>query len=320
MTNRVATLDLNRLLLDVDSFLGRALALGRKHGSLSERFESTLTAYLRIQSLSHAQRYRTGIAIGRDALRTGVERCFTCLDLALEESAAGDLNAAVDTLAGGDFQALRRRGWEIAFFRLEEMQRECELLSALEELSLLPELAVRVRTWAAVVPETWTATEPEGETVGVDPRLDFTAYAEVAARVRFVRSLPRAAARSLLASTDRVRSFDAILRRLVLAVALERETLNADADLIGEFRGECLEDGRMREAVRERVSREIADYLDSTLDSRVLRNLIQGEFDEETERLSRCSQEGIQALFFPADVDAEDEAPLTSAASPASIR
>ena len=312
MTDSVATVDLNRLLLDVDSFLGRSLAAGRKHDKLSDRFEAALTTYLRIQSLSHAQRYRTGIAIGRESLRTGVERCFTCLDLALEESAEGDLNAAVDTLAGGDFESLRRRGWEIAFFRLEEMQRECELLSALEELSLVPELAVRIRTWASIVPETWTATDVEGDAVGVDPRLDPAAYIEVAARVRFVRSLPPPALRSLLAANDGVRSFDAILRRLVLAVALERDSLHADADTVGDFCRECVEEnGRMREVVRERVSREIADYLDATLESQALRNLLHGEFNDEMKRLAQCSQEGLLSLLFLPD---DDDDPLGSLA------
>jgi len=41
----------------------------------------------------------------------------------------------------------------------------------------------------------------------------------------------------------------------------------------------------MLEIVRERVSRETADYLDATLDSPGHRNLIQGEFNDELGRL-----------------------------------
>tara|TARA_Y100000588_G_scaffold345232_1_gene392287 strand:- start:638 stop:901 length:264 start_codon:yes stop_codon:yes gene_type:complete len=81
-------------------------------------------AYLRAQGLAFAQRYRSGIALGRDGLERGVIQSATCLDIGLQDLAEGDVNSAVDLLAQGEFEVLRQRGWELAFARLEEMRRE----------------------------------------------------------------------------------------------------------------------------------------------------------------------------------------------------
>ena len=60
--------DLNQVRPDVNSFLGQALALGRQFEQLPESAADTLMAYLRARGLGFAQRYRSGIAIGRQGL------------------------------------------------------------------------------------------------------------------------------------------------------------------------------------------------------------------------------------------------------------
>ena len=58
MTNFLLRPDLNQVGLEVDSFLGRAVALGVRYGKLPERFLDTLMAFLRIRGLKQAQRLK----------------------------------------------------------------------------------------------------------------------------------------------------------------------------------------------------------------------------------------------------------------------
>ena len=305
--NTLARLDLNRQLSHVASFTGRAIALGLEFAALAERFEETLGTYLRAQALSSAQRYRAGIAIGRDALQLGVERSFACVDLGLEELSGGDLNRAVDLLAAGDLEALRRRGAQLAYERLEELRSESALLSGMEELALLPDAAHRIRTWSTIVPETWAATDDEGEPVAIDPREDYRAFPAVRSRLHFVRALPRGAVESLLRAHPPVRSFDAVIHRLVLAVALGRDTLHTDVALVERFAAECLEDGRMRPELRSRVIAEIGGYIDATLGGSSLRDLIRDQVLEELERLEQCSPEQLLGHVLPSEMEDDDE-------------
>ena len=92
--SRLARVDLNQVPLDRNSFIGQVVAAGLEYEQLPPRFMDSLRAYLRIRGLGFAQRNRTGIALGRDQLRQGMEQGLACMDLALEEASGGDLNAA----------------------------------------------------------------------------------------------------------------------------------------------------------------------------------------------------------------------------------
>ena len=311
--NTLARLDLNRQLSHVASFTGRAIALGLEFAGLPERFEDALGTYLRAQALSSAQRNRTGIAIGRHALQLGVERSFACVDLGLEDLSDGDLNRAVDLLAAGDLEMLRGEGAQLAYERLEELRSESALMSGMEELALLPDAAHRIRIWSTIVPETWAATDDEGEPLVIDPREDYGAFPAVRARLHFVRALPRGGAQSLLKSLPPVRSFDAVIHRLVLAVALGRDTLHADVAVVERFAAECLEGGRMRPDLRSRVMAEIGGYIDATLGENSLRDLIRGQVSEELGHLEQSSREQLHALVLPSEVDDDDELEVEAA-------
>lgn len=75
-----AHIDPRRLFVDVESLLGRAAAIGMQTVDLPPTFGDALMAWLRARALGFAQQQRTGIALGRDLLRRGVVRAWTCVD------------------------------------------------------------------------------------------------------------------------------------------------------------------------------------------------------------------------------------------------
>jgi len=182
--------DLNQVPIAADSFLGRALISGRQYGRLPEYLEDALRAYLRAQSLAFAQRYRTGIAVARDRLERGLRQAFVCVDLGLEQGAAGDLNLAVELLAGGDLEALRRRGWEEALVRLDRMRTQARAWQGCRDILFLREYQGQLSRWSQLVPETWTSRDPEGEEILLDPRQEYRCFLELESRLVLPRSRP----------------------------------------------------------------------------------------------------------------------------------
>ena len=125
--NKLGQIDLNQIKLDTGSFISRAITAGIEHEKLPPNFVDGLMAFLRLRSMSFAQAQRTSIALGKDKLRRGVEMGITCIDIALESGAENDLNKAVDILSQGQFEVLFKRGWELAFGRLEKMRERARL-------------------------------------------------------------------------------------------------------------------------------------------------------------------------------------------------
>ena len=252
--------DLNTLLRDRSCFAARAIELGLRFGRIPEGFAHTLAAFLRLRSLEFAARHRTGISIGREGIRSGIEHAFTCFDLGLEEASGADVERAVELLADPDLPGFSRKGYETAFQRLREMRRESEALCRLPHSQLLPEFAVRLETWKRIIPETFASAGADGGPVGVDPRGDYALFEETAARLRFVCSLPKAALQS--ARKEGISGFDPILRRLVAAAALSSETLKMDRGALRKFRKLHFAGGEMRTGSRLMVDREIGAHLE----------------------------------------------------------
>lgn len=232
----LARLDLRRLFVDVESLLGRAAAAGMETGHLLPRFADTLMAWLRARALDHARRHRTGIALGRDNLRRGVERAWSCLDVGLHLESGGDVEAAVACLAVTKLQALHDRGYEAVFLRLTRMAAESQRLLADERaLVLLPQHAEDLRTWSRLVPEIWTAPGQSRDDVdvAVDPVAGPAAFERVRAELAFAASLPRAAAARLLQDEpDYEPVLAALLRRVWTALLLGRESLGVDEEVV----------------------------------------------------------------------------------------
>ena len=257
---RLAHPDLNALLRDRSCFAAGAIELGLRFGRLPGGFADTLAAFLRLRSLEFAGRHRTGISIGREGIRGGIEHAFTCFDLGLEQESGADVEHAVELLADPDLPGLCRKGYETACRRLREMRRESEALGRLPRSELLPEFAARLQTWKRITPETFDAAGMDGRAVTVDPRGDYALFEETAARLRFVCSLPKTALQS--AESQGLAGFEPILRRLVAAVAMSSETLDMDRTALRRFRRLQFSGGEMLAGPRLRVEAEIRAHLE----------------------------------------------------------
>ena len=288
--SRLAHVDLNQVPLDRHSFIGQAVAAGLEYEQLSPHFMDSLRAYLRIRGLGFAQRQRTGIALGRDLLRQGMERGLACMDLALEEASGGDLNAAVAQLKSDPFDALYKRGWERAFQRLKAMRQQARALVGRPELGFWPELQPKVAVWAQLVPETWA-----GPSV-IDLSTDSQTLQELAGKVAFVRSLPKPSVAALLEQVGV--DFAGVLHHVVLALALGRAELVANAAHVAHFRAECFAEGRLRPQVRRQVLEQVAGHLENEVEAPAVRAKIAAELGAEIAVLERAAVRDDLAAFF----------------------
>ena len=288
--SRLAHVDLNQVPLDRHSFIGQAVAAGLEYEQLPPHFMDSLRAYLRIRGLGFAQRQRTGIALGRDLLRQGMERGLACMDLALEEASGGDLNAAVAQLKSDPFDALYKRGWERAFQRLKAMRQQARTLVDRPELGFWPELQPKVAVWAQLVPETWAGPST------IDLRTDDQTLQELAGKVAFVRSLPKPSVAALLEQVGV--DFAGVLHRVVLALALGRAELVANAAHVAHFRAECFAAGRLRPQVRWQVLEQVAGHLENEVEAPAVRAKIAAELGAEIAVLEQAAVRDDLAAFF----------------------
>ena len=304
--NTLANSDLNQFRLDIDSWLGRAALAGVESEKLPENFKAALMAFLRIHSLGFAQKQRTGIALGTDKLRRGMEMGLSCIYLALEEQSAGDLNRAVDVLAAGEFAELYKRGWEMAFARMETMRAKAELLGKRSHLAFFARHRDRVWALAQLVPETWTSADREGELVEVDLRADWQMLAGVEGRVDFLRILPDEAFAALW--EKRGVDFAQVLRRIALALALERRELGVDAEVVAAFGSTCFADGIWLSAAKEAVLDQVTTQLQTQPLAADIAREIERELNEEIAVLESAVAGGfLTDLFIAADADKDNE-------------
>ena len=288
--NRLAHVDLNQVPLDHNSFIGQVVATGLEYEQLPPRFMDSLRAYLRVRGLGFAQRHRTGIALGRDQLRQGMEQGLACMDLALEEASGGDLNAAVARLVSDSFDALYKRGWEQAFRRLEAMRGQARALVGCSELGFWPDLQPKVAALTKLVPETWTGPSD------IDLRADGQMLQELTGKVAFVRSLPQPSVAALLEQVDV--DFAGVLHRVILALALGRTALTVKEAHVSRFRAECFDAGGLRPQVRRQVLDQFVGHLEDTVEDADVRVRIADELDAEIEVLEQAEAQGDLAAFF----------------------
>ena len=243
--NPLATLDLSRFRIDSESFVGQVIELGTRFEKLPPNVGDALLGFLRLQGLHYGKRYRSGIAIRREDLEHGVRQALIAMDLGLEARAESDLNQAVDIIAQGDFEACRKRGYEIAFFRLQEMAQMCRALLLRPEVKFLQSEYRAISRWATAVPETWMRPQDdeEDESQLVDPKRDYEAYQVAFRRLAFLRSIPKAALTEVEMAVE-ARTYDGLLRNLILALALDMESLLPSEAQIEAFRQRCFEEGR----------------------------------------------------------------------------
>lgn len=261
--NTLVTVDLDRLRLDDESFLGQAIALGVSYGRLPESSAEGLKAFLQICGLRFGQRNRSGIALCREELQQGVELAIICIDMGLSIASGNELERAVDVLAEGDFERLRKQGWEFACLRLERMQREASLALQRPEASFLQDYTKDAKVWAGLVPETWMSEDAEGKAVRVSPTSDFDRFLDMAARLHLFRALPKPAFKAFRSAAGGRGSSEEVLRNVVVALALQRLYLVLMDEDLKAFGG-LLVDGRLSEEVHTSVLVQVDSLLDAS--------------------------------------------------------
>ena len=288
--SRLARVDLNQVPLDRHSFIGQVVAAGLEYEQLSPHFMDALRAYLRVRGLGFAQRNRTGIALGRDQLRQGMEQGLACMDLALEEESDGDINAAVAKLTSASFDALYKQGWARACQCLKEMRQQARALVGCSELGFWPNLQPRVTALAKLVPETWTGPSD------IDLRADGRMLQELTGKVAFVRSLPQSSVNALLEQVDV--DFAGVLHRVILALALGRAELIAEKEHVSRFCAECFDANGMHARVRQEVLDQLVGHLDNAVADAVVRTWIADELGAEIAVLEQAAAQGDLTAFF----------------------
>ena len=295
-----ARLDLERFRIDSESHLAQAMALGLRFGTLREDYADGMLAYLRTVGMGHAQRYREGIGITREVLERGVRQAVVCMELGLLDVSAGDLNAAVDGLAAGDLETLRKRGWELAFFRLEEMRDRSLALLGQPETAFLKGRLKDLRRWSRLTPETWTWADDEadaGEDNSIDPLRDYASFREVKGRMDFVAGLPSDAREDLLLAAGEDVSYDGLLRNLVLSLALDLQVLVPDAGQVSEFESRCFAEGKLLPEARERVLAQTEAFLVGAVEDEAVREVLLSEIRAEISQLESRVDRGLAGFF-----------------------
>ena len=216
--------------------------------------------------------------------------------------AEGDLNRAVDCLAGGDFESIRKRGYQTAYDRLENMQRVSAVLAGAIPGGLLKTERLDLERWSKVVPETWTRPAEEGEDDDpfVDPTKELDRFELTRTRAELLVSLPG----TVLSDLDEVAgdegTWDAVLRNLVLAVALDRETLIPDDAGLARFEEECFEGGILRPEIGEKVLQQIRARLNSLGVDGDISEAICADVISEIDRLGLAVDKGLGGFFLMA--------------------
>ena len=302
MQNPLATLDLSRFRIDSESFVGQVIDLGVRFEKLPPNIGDALLGFLRLQGLHYGKRYRSGIAIRREDLEHGVRQALISMDLGLEACAESDLNRAVDIIAQGDFEACRKRGYEIAFFRLQEMVQMCRAMLLRPEVKFLQSEYRAISRWATTVPETWMRPhdDEEDESQLVDPKRDYAAYQVAFRRLAFLRSIPKAALTEVEIAVE-ARTYDGLLRNLILALALDMESLLPSEAQIETFRQRCFEGGKIKEEVRAKVFELMDRQLETSVEDTEDRQAIRREFEAEIEFLEEVSFSPFTGVFLLPD-------------------
>ena len=274
MNNALNTIDLAQFVADERSFLGQTLKLGVEYGLLPPNAEEAIRMYLQTQTMTFGQRNRTGLAIGREEIEQGVFQATICLDIGLDDQAEGDANKAAEVLATGDFENIRKRGWELAFFRLEEMVTEAGLFPKRRESAFLQEFVTPTKRWAHTVAGTWVCSDPEDEDgpMIVDPISEYQVYEDLKIRIDLLKGIPVDALKRYGSAAGSRGPFTDLLRNLIVSLCLGLESLLPEASDVATFE-ERLSDGNPSEletAVVQAVSQQIASAGNQASRSRLL--------------------------------------------------
>lgn len=295
--NLLTGVDFDRLRVESEGFLGQAITLGIRYGRLSEHTPEVLLAFLRATGMRFGQRYRTGLAVSRDVLEQGVGKTLVSLELGLTVMSEQDLNRGVDLLAEGDFEKIRKTGWEEAYVRVEEMNRVCRSIRGRPESRLLRDHASQIDRWSRVVPETWMVSGVEDEDEHfVDPLKDYAGFRELHARLSFIRLLPSSVLEPFAEAVDEC-GFSDFVRHLILALALDLETLVPGSREISTFESDCLGQEGFAAWARDKVLAKAKEMASKAVDDSRLRMLLIQEVEDEMACLAGLPVDSLAGAF-----------------------
>ena len=261
MMNALEHADLNRLAVDTDRFLGRVLLIGRDHERLPAGLEEALFAFLRAHTMSHARRHRQGLSMTRDTMEAGLRQGFLCIEEGLRLDADGDVERAIELLGQGDFESLRRAGWERLWTCLDQIRRGAQEVLGSPSLTILEEWRADLARWATIVPETWTAQTESADAVPVEPTQEYAEFLAVRERAQFLEGLPSASRRGLLEKWPANAEYSRFVRHLIAALALGCAELPLGAVDIRRFAEECFAPTGMLPAARLTVVEQVQQQL-----------------------------------------------------------
>ena len=322
MMVQLTPLNLNRFARDQRTFLGRTLGAGLQTGKLTSVLTEALGDYLRRTAMNDARRFRRGLRIGREDLERHVHRIVTSLSLALEEASGGDLNRGVSRLAEGDFESLRKRGYERFFKCLSEIQRTaCALLDAPEGW-FLAEFEQDLRRWTSIVPEEGITRTEEGACHPMALETEYPRFKRMQYGAIFLKSMPGPLLRDLLEHVPwgegrparkgglppRREEFSQVLRNTIVALALDLERLVLTDRDIRTFLSVCCGKDGLRPEVGEKVRTLLRRHLSEESDDPAYCQAILEALEEELETIEHLLPEVLphsvgQHLFLTRETE-----------------
>jgi len=290
----LSPVDLNRIQVDQDTFLGRTLVLGVTTSRLPQRIAPSLAMYLRDAGTEYARRFRNGIALSSELLAVGVRRIVACMDVGLREISGDDLNRAVDLIEPSRFEEFRRLGYRRFFDRLCEIRDGAREILRSPYVHLVGPDRMDLEEWATISPEAWTKrSEAEGREVLIVPDEEWEAFLRVRYLVSFLASLPRDDIAELVDRASGGPDFARILANLTLGLAIGADRLILTMEDVRRFQSECVQDGVLSPAVAARVRALVRKHLDAQGEDDAYKEYILDFIEEELDALQELVTRGM---------------------------
>ena len=316
--NKLSGVDLNRIQVDRDTFLGRALEVGLSLDKLPTRLMEALAIYLKAVATQYARRFRRGIKISKDLLEEGIRRTVVCMDVGLRDLSEGDLNKAVERIEPSRFEEIRKRGQEIIFEQLRTMRETSRgiLGSPYGKFLLLEEDILR--GWSTITPEKWTKRDVFGEEeVEVDLDAEYAEFQRIVHKASFLKSLPGHLIADLLRCAPQGAEFSRIISNMVIALAIGHGRLVLRMEDVERFQSSCFKDSEFFPEIRERIRNALQRHLNAHSDDGVYQEYITGVVESRLEAVQMLVAQGLQEiecsshfLLFEDEHARDDETPI----------
>jgi hypothetical protein len=295
--NELSRVDLNRIQVDQDTFLGRALEAGVALDKIPPRVTESLAIYLRATATQYARRFRRGIKISKDILEEGLRRIVICMDMGLRDLSKGDLNRAVENVEPSRFEEIRRRGYEIIFERLRTMRDTSEKILGSPQSKFLLLEEDTLRGWSTITPERWTKRDPfGGEEIEVGPDTEYAEFQRIVYKASFLESLPAHLTSDLLRCAPQETEFLQVITNMVIALAIEHGNLVLRKEDIQRFKSGCFRDGKLLPEIRKRIRNALQRHLNTQGDDQIYKEYIARIVESQLEAVQESMAQGLEEI------------------------